>query len=62
MLTIYADYHIKEKRRVAVERLRTKMLADGIDPAPTCEDVVKKINNLRTYYNAERNKEEASKV
>ena len=46
----HADYHIKEKRRIAVERVRDKMvLQHKVEPAPSQEDIVKKMNNLRTY-------------
>ena len=59
----HAEYHVKEKRRIAVDKIRQKMVSDyEIDPAPSSEDIVKKMNNLRTYFNAERNKQEASKV
>ena len=54
--------HMKDKRKMAVERIRRKMESDhSIDPAPTFDDILKKIHNRRTYFNAERNKEEASK-
>ena len=59
----HAEYHVKEKRRIAVDKIRQKMVSDHeIDPAPSSDEIVKKMNNLRTYFNAERNKQEASKV
>ena len=59
----HPEYHVKEKRRITVENVRNKMISDHeIDPAPSSDAIVKKMNNLRTYFNAERNKHEASKV
>ena len=58
----HKEYHLKDKRKITVEQIRRKLESDDqIDPAPSDDDIVKKMHNLRTYFNAERNKEEASK-
>ena len=58
----HPQYHMKDKRRVAVEQIHQKLTsAYEINPVPSNDDIVKKMNSLRTYFNAERNKEQASK-
>ena len=58
----HKEYHLKDKRKLAIEQIREKLSSDHlIEPPPTADDIQKKIHNLRTYFNAERNKEESSK-
>ena len=57
-----ANYHIKEKRRSAIEKICTKMEESFVNPVLTYEDILKKINTLRSYYVAERNNMENSKA
>ena len=54
----HKEYHLKDKRKITVEQIRRKLESDDqIDPAPSDDDIVKKMHNLRTYCNAERNKD-----
>ena len=57
----HAEYHVKEKRRLAVERILAEFITHGDPPFPCYDDVLKKINNLRCYFVAEKNKIEHSK-
>ena len=58
----HQDYHKKERRRSAITRIIEELRCYNIDPLPSFDDVMKKINALRTYYVAERNKAENSKA
>ena len=58
----HAQYHMKDKRKVALDQICQKLgSVHGISPVPTSDDLLKKMNSLRTYYNAKRNKEKASR-
>ena len=58
----HAQYHMKDKRKVALDQICQKLgSVHDISPLPTSDDLLKKMNGLRTYYNAERNKEKASR-
>ena len=46
------QYHVKEARRNAI----MKIIEGGIFPSPSFDDVFRKINALRTYFVAEKNK------
>ena len=51
------DYHLKDKRRASVEVLLRRVIDDHkVQPAPSVDDIMKKMHNLPTYFNAERNK------
>lgn len=56
------QYHIKEVRRNAIMSIIQEMEDRNIYPLPSYEDVFKKLNALRTYFVAEKNKIEHSKV
>jgi len=58
----HPDYHNKEKRKDAVERISVKLGEYGFNPAPPGNAITEKINSLRIYYVAQRNKLEHSKM
>ena len=58
----HSDYHNKDKRKDAVERISVKLGEYGFIPAPTGNAITEKINSLRIYYVAQRNKLEHSKL
>ena len=49
-------YYDKGKRGLALERIQEKMSFSEFSPLPTKENILKKMNGLRTYYNAQRSK------
>ena len=46
---------------MVIDAIRRKLSDLGIDPLPTVDEITKKMNSLRTYFNAENNKLEQSK-
>ena len=55
------SYSDKRTRGVAMERIYNCMLEKGYNPMPTKEDLHDKMNNLRVYFNVQKNKVESSK-
>ena len=51
----HPQYHIKDKRRVAIDAIRRKLPDYDIDPVPTVDEIIKKMNSLRTQICMERN-------
>ena len=50
------QYHVKEARRNAIMKIIAEIKEGGIFPSPSFDDVFRKINALRTYFVAEKNK------
>lgn len=55
-------YHVKEKRRNCINNIISCMDDMNIAPLPSYDEVYRKLNALRSYYVAEKNKTEQSKV
>ena len=53
---------MKEARRNAIKKIIDEIKERGIFPSPSFDDVFRKINALRTYFVAEKNKMEQSKT
>ena len=60
----HSQYYIKDKRRIALDSARKNLsnYEPEIDPIPPVEEMLKKLNGLRTYFNSERNKVEQLKL
>ena len=58
----HEEYHIKDKRRLAIEHLLTRIQTDFESPFPSGEEIVRKLANIRCYFVAEKNKTEQSKT
>ena len=58
----HPQYHLKEKRRNCINKIISELDDALVYPLPSYDDVLKKINALRTYYVAEKNKIEQSKA
>lgn len=56
------QYHLKDKRRNAIQKVIDVLKVQDKFPLPTYEDVNKKMNSLRSYFVAEKNKTHQSKV
>ena len=56
------QYHVKDARRNAIMRIIDEIKDDDIFPSPSFDDVFRKINALRTYFAAEKNKMKQSKT
>ena len=54
-------YHDKGKRNLALERIWDGMSAMEFQPVPTKDQILEKMNGLRTYLNVQRNKVVSSK-
>ena len=51
----HKEYHMKDRRRIAVESIQRKLSSEyETVPLVPVEEIVKKMNNLRTYFNAEQ--------
>ena len=48
-------YYDKGKRGLPLERIQEKMSFSEFSPLPTKENILEKMNGLRTYYNAQQN-------
>ena len=55
------QYHVKVARRNAIRKIIDETKERGIFTSPSFDDVFRKINTLRTYFVAEKNKMEQSK-
>ena len=55
------SYSDKRTRGAAMERIYNCMLEKGYNPMPTKEDLHDKMNDLRVYFNVQKNKVESSK-
>ncbi len=55
-------YHIKEKRRNCITNIISALSEMEVEPLPSYDEVQRKLNALRSYYVAEKNKTEQSKV
>lgn len=53
------DYSLKGKRTLAIERIIENMSAREFD-VPTVQQVIDKMNSLRTYFNSQNSKHKAS--
>ena len=49
-------YYDKGKRGLALDRIQENMSFSEFSPLPTKENILEKMNGLRTYYNAQRRK------
>lgn len=58
----HPNYHVKEKRRNCINAIIASLDRQGVTPLPNYEEVQRKLNALRTYYVAEKNKIEQTKV
>ncbi len=58
----HPSYHIKERRRNCIAKIVAELSEFGIAPLPSLEEVQRKLNALRSYFVAEKNKGEQSKV
>lgn len=58
----HPDYHNKDKRKDAVERISARLCEYGFNPAPSGNAITEKINSLRIYYVAQKNKLEHSRM
>ena len=55
------EYHDKAKRNLALERIWDGISIMEFQTFPTKEQILEKMNGLRTYFNVQRNKMESSK-
>ena len=51
-----ANYHDKMKRNLALVRIITQIEDNNYTPVPTVDQVLDKMNTLRSYYNTQRHK------
>ena len=58
----HPEYHLKDKRRIAVQRVSNKIEEEGFSPLPSLEEITRKLTSLRGYFVTERNKTNQSKV
>eukprot|EP00794_Sanderia_malayensis_P016261 gene16261-17905_t len=58
----HPEYHLKDKRRIAIEKVIGQLEERGVDPVPSWEETNRKMNSLRGYFVAERNKVHQSKA
>lgn len=58
----HPDYHNKDKRKDAVERISVRLGEYGFNPSPSGNAITEKINSLRIYYVAQKNKLEHSRM
>ena len=56
------QYRVKEARRNAIMKIIDEIKERDIFPSPSFDGVLRKINALRTYFVAEKNKMEQSKT
>ena len=56
------QYRVKETRRNAIMKIIDEIKERDFFPSPSFDDVLRKINALRTYFVAEKNKMEQSKT
>ena len=57
----HEDYHVKDKRTLPLERIIESMSYREFFTLPTVHNLTDKMNSLRTYFNAQKNKHQASK-
>ena len=57
----HEDYHVKDKRTLALERIIESMSYREFFPLLTVQNLTDKMNSLRTYFNTQKNKHQASK-
>ena len=57
----HVQYYDKGKGMKAVEKIRENMSAREFNPLPSPEQIIEKMNGLRTYFNTQRNKLASSK-
>eukprot|EP00794_Sanderia_malayensis_P004987 gene4987-5645_t len=58
----HPQYHMKDKRRIAIQRIITVFEIQEVSPLPSYGEINKKMNSLRTYFVAEKNKANQSRV
>eukprot|EP00794_Sanderia_malayensis_P002383 gene2383-2746_t len=56
------EYHLKDKRRNAIQKIMRKFEEHEVFPLPSYEEINKKLSSLRGYFVAEKNKNNQSRV
>ena len=47
----HEQYHLKDKRKLAIEQIRIRLSTTyEVEPVPTIDDIIKKMNSLRTHF------------
>ena len=58
----HENYSDKQQRNIAIKRIQTGIKEKDIVPVPSTEEILAKMNGLRTYHNAQRQKVRASQT
>lgn len=58
----HPEYHLKDKRRNAIQRIVSALEDLEVNPMPSHDEVTKKISSLRGYFVSEKNKVNQAKV
>ena len=58
----HEEYHIKDKRQLAIDHLLTRIQTDFEPPFPSSEEIVRKLANIHCYFVVKKNKIEQVKT